>query len=268
MPSFRSLVLLHGYAFLFWYVFAVQAGLPIPADPILLVMGAAVGDRLYSFVPALLLASLAALAGDWIWYELGRWRGRSILSLLCRLSLEPDTCVRKTEINFSRRGAWTLLFSKFVPGMSLISTPLAGAIKMPRWHFLLADGLGSVAWCGGYLALGVLFHKQISEVLILLGLFGRRATEVLLVLLLLFVGWRYGQRRRFRRQLRINRITPKDAFALIEGGEPVTIIDLRSPKEIDDTREKIAGAMILRPSDLRSRAHEIPDSHQTILYCT
>ena len=268
MPSFSSLILLHGYAFLFWYVLAVQLGFPIPADPVLLIMGAAVGDSLYRFFPALLLASFAAVIGDWIWYELGRWRGRSILALLCRLSLEPDTCVRKTELGFMKRGAWTLLISKFLPGVSLVSTPLAGAIKMPRLKFLLADAGGALLWCGAYLLAGMLFHKQISELLILLGLFGRRASEVLLALLILFVALRYGQRRRFRRQLRINRVTPKQAFALIGDGSPVTVVDLRSPKELEQTGLKIAGARVIRPAELRSRSHEIPDDHEVILYCT
>lgn len=268
MPSFSSLVLQHGYAFLFVYVFAVQLGLPVPADPLLVIMGAAVGDRLYNFFPALLLATSAAVAGDWVWYELGRWRGRPVLSFLCRFSLEPDTCVRKAELGFMKRGAPTLLFSKFVPGMSLISTPLAGAIKMPRARFLMADAAGAALWCGAYLALGVLFHKQVSLLLVWMGLFGRRAGEVLLLLLIAFIGWRYGQRRRFRRQLRINRISPTEALALMESGRSVTTVDLRNVKELEETGLKIAGARIVRPAELRLRSHEIPDDHSVILYCT
>ena len=268
MPSFKSLVLLHGYAFLFCYLLAVQSGLPIPADPVLLIMGAAIGDGLYSFAIALPLAVIAALIGDWLWYELGRWRGRSILRLLCKLSLEPDTCVRKTEVGFMKNGAWTLLFTKFVPGTSLIATPLAGAIRMPRWRFLLADAAGSTLWCGTYLLAGILFHRQISELLVLAGLFGRRAGEVAIALLLLYLIWRYAQRRRFRRQLRIGRITPQEAYALITGGQPVTVADLRSPKEIEQTGIKIAGARVLRPAELRTRSHEIPETHEVILYCT
>ncbi len=268
VPSFRALVLLHGYAFLFCYVFAVEAGVPVPSDPVVLIMGAAVGDGRYSFGIALLLAMMAVLLGDMLWYELGRWRGRSVLALLCRFSLEPDTCVRKTELGFMKRGAWSLLFIKFVPGMSLISTPLAGAMKMPRWRFLLADAAGSAIWATSYLLVGVFFRREIDEVILTLGLFGRRAGQVLALLLAGYLAWRYFQRWRFRRELRINRIGPQEAFELMQGEQPVIMVDLRTPAEIKRTGHKIQGARILRPAELRSHFEEIPRSHEVILYCT
>ena len=268
MPSFRSLILLHGYAFLFCYVFAVQAGVPVPADPVLLIMGALVGDGHYSFVVALLLVLTAALAGDLLWYELGRWRGRSVLKLLCKYSLEPDTCVRKTELGFMKRGAWTLLFTKFVPGSSLISTPLAGAIKMPRWRFLLADGLGTALWSTAYLATGVLFHREIDRMILLLGLFGRRAGLILILLLGSFILWRYFQRLRFRRRLRIDRVSPEEAYSMMGSDAPPMIVDLRSPAEVEKTGQKIISAQVLRPAELRAHFEEIPRGREVILYCT
>ncbi len=268
MPSFRSLVLLHGYAFLFCYVFAVQAGVPIPSDPVLLIMGAAVGDGHYSLALAFIVSVTAALLGDLLWYELGRWRGRSVLKLLCKFSLEPDTCVRKTELAFMKRGAWTLLFTKFVPGTSLISTPLAGAIRMPRWRFLLADAAGAALWSAAYLVTGVLFHRQIDRVIILLGLFGRRAGFVLALLFGAFVAWRYFQRVRFRRQLRINRMSPKETYSMMSNDPPPIIVDLRSPSEVERTGQKIAGARVLRPAELRTHFAEIPQDRFVILYCT
>lgn len=268
MPSFRALVLLHGYAFLFCYVLAVQAGVPMPSDPVLLIMGASVGDGRYSFVIALLTGVSAALLGDLWWYELGRLRGRSILTLLCKFSIEPDTCVRKTELGFMKRGAWTLLFVKFIPGMSLISTPLAGAMKMPRWRFLLADAAGATLWCTAYLSAGAIFRHQIDELIVALGLFGRRAGVVLALLLALFVGWRFLQRWRFRRQLRINRGSPAEAYEMLLGHTPVTMVDLRSPAEIESTGLKIQGARIMRPAELRAHFQELPPGHEVILYCT
>jgi membrane protein DedA with SNARE-associated domain len=268
VPSFRFLLLRHGYAFLFCYVFCVQTGIPIPADPLLLIMGALVGDHVYSFWPSLVTAMAAALAGDCIWYELGRIRGRSVLALLCKLSLEPDTCVRKTEGGFTKRGAWTLLFAKFIPGMSLVSMPLAGAIKMPRWRFFLADAAGCALWCSAYLLAGRLFHKQVTMLIDMLGLLGRRAGLIVLGLIAIYVAVKYFQRWRLRRELRVNRVTPEEAFALINGETPVTIVDLRNPVEIELDGLKIAGALIVRPDDLRSRSHEIPQGNEVILYCT
>ncbi len=268
VPSFRSLVLLHGYAFLFCYVFAVQAGVPLPSDPLVLIMGASVGDGHYSFPVALAVIVSAALLGDLLWYELGRWRGRSILKLLCRFALEPDTCVRQTELGFMKRGAWTLLFTKFIPGTSLVSTPLAGAIKMPRWRFLVADAAGATLWSSAYLTVGFLFHREVDKVIVFLGLFGRRATLVIAVLVGAFIAWRYFQRVRFRRQLRINRITPREVYAILEIHPPPIIVDLRSLAEVERTGQKILTARVLRPAELRTHFADIPPDREVILYCT
>lgn len=266
--SFRYLLLYHGYLLLFVYVLAVALGLPIPADPLLLLMGAMVGNHRYLFAASLLAAVLPSLIGDILWYELGRFRGRSILGLLCKLSLEPDTCVRKTEAAFAKRGSGALLFAKFVPGMSLISVSLAGISRMRYWRFLLVDAAGCGLWAGGYLFLGRVFHRQVDALILLLGLFGRRAGLVILALIALYVAAKYLQRRQFIRKLRMDRITPHQARELLESGSPVTVIDLRHPAEVEREGIKIVGALVLRPDELRSRSGEIPRNQEIILYCT
>lgn len=266
--SLRSLLLGHGYAFLFCYVFCVQAGMPVPADPVLLVMGALVGDGRYLLALSIAAGTVAALAGDLLWYELGRRKGAAVLGLLCKLSLEPDTCVRKAENGFAKRGAWSLVFAKFVPGLSLVSVPVAGAIRMPAVRFLAADGLGSLAWCAAYILLGRIFHREVDVVIARLGLFGRRAGITVGILIGAYVGLRYLQRWAFIRRLRVNRISPGEAFALMESGRPVTVVDLRHAAEIERSGLKIAGARVLTPDDLRSRSHEIPAENEIILYCT
>jgi membrane protein DedA with SNARE-associated domain/rhodanese-related sulfurtransferase len=265
--SFRNLLLRHGYAFLSGYVLAVQAGLPIPADPLLLIMGALVADRFYSFRMSLVSAVLASLVGDCIWYELGRLRGRRVLALLCKFSLEKDTCVQKTESQFLRRGAWTLLFAKFVPGVSLLSVPMAGATRMPRWRFLLADTAGCALWSTAYLSAGVLFHRQVNQLIVWLGLVGQRAGVIVALLIAAYIGFKLLQRWRFRRELRINRVSPERALELMEAAEQVIMVDLRHPKEIEQEGFKIAGALILRPEDLRT-PDKIPTSQEVILYCS
>jgi membrane protein DedA with SNARE-associated domain/rhodanese-related sulfurtransferase len=266
--SIRNLLLHHGYFFLFAYIFAVQVGVPIPADPLLLLMGALVGNHLYQFWSAAGIAVLAAVAGDYIWYELGRWRGKQILALLCKLSLEPDTCVRKTEVVFGKRGAAALLFVKFVPGMGLVSMPLAGMVGMERWRFLLADAAGSFLWSGVYLLAGWVFHRQVDAVVVFIGLFGRRAGLVVAYLLLLYIAFKYFQRWRFRRELRINRITPSALREMLSAGREITVIDLRHPAEIERDGMKLAGARVIRPDELRTRSAEIPRGRDIVLYCT
>jgi len=268
VPSFRSLLLRHGYSFLFGYVFGVSAGIPIPADPLLLIMGALSGDGRYSLFASLAFAVAAALAGDWLWYEVGRLRGRSVLGLLCRFSLEPDSCVRSTELAFRKRGARALLFAKFVPGMSLVSMPLAGASGMPRWRFLLADAAGILLWAVTWLVAGFVFHHQVDDIILWLGLFGRRAGLSVLLLIALYIAIKYFQRWRFLRQVRTNRVTPQEVQEMLEAGLQITIVDLRHPDDVAREGLKLPGALVLTPEDLRSRSHQIPDDQEIILYCT
>ncbi|MFL6354031.1 MAG: VTT domain-containing protein [Bryobacteraceae bacterium] len=253
---------------LFLYMLLVGVGVPIPADPLLLLTGAMVGNHDYSFFKSLVVAVIPALFGDMVWYQVGRLRGRSVLGLLCRLTLEPDTCVRKTERAFAKRGARALLFAKFVPGVSVVSVSLAGISKMRIWRFLLADAAGWTLWAGTYLLIGRIFYRQVDAVILLLGLLGRRAALLLAVLIAAYVAVKYWQRRRFLRKLRINRITPHELRDLLERGQPVTIIDLRHPADVERAATKIAGALVLPPDDLRSRSDEIPRDQEIILYCT
>ncbi len=268
MFSFHNLLLHHGYALLSVYVLVVSLGLPMPIDPLYLMLGAQAGDHHYSFSLLLMSAIAPALFGDVLWYQIGKYKGHSVLSLLCKLSLEPDTCVRKTESAFSARGSNALLISKFVPGMSLASVTLAGISRMPFGRFLAADAAGCALWAGAYLTVGWLFHKQVDTLIKALGLYGRRAGLAILTILLLYLAYKYWQRWRFIRKLRINRVTPEQARDLLALGAGLTIIDLRHPAEVQRVGIKISSALVLRPEDLRSRSHEIPPEHEIILYCT
>lgn len=263
-----TLLLKHGYLLLFFYVLAVAIGVPIPGDPLLLLMGAMVGNRQYSFFACLPIAVAAALIGDLLWYELGRSRGRWVLRFLCKLSLEPDACVRKTETAFGKRGVAVLLFSKFVPGMGLLSVSLAGVSKIRYWRFLLADITGCTLWVGSYLLLGRTFHREVDVLIRWLGLFGRRAGVTVAILIALYILIKYLQRKRLIRKLRVDRITPSQALELITGEKPVTIVDLRHRAEVERDGVKIAGALVLRSDDLRADSRQIPPDREVILYCT
>lgn len=266
--SLRALLLQHGYVFLLCYVFCVQAGVPVPSDPLLLIMGALVGDGRYSFWMSIATATTGAVAGDLVWYELGKRKGAAVLGLLCKVSLEPDSCVRKAENGFARNGAWSLVLAKFVPGLSLVSVPVAGAIRMRTWKFLAADGFGAILWCTAYILAGRIFRREVNAVINLLGLLGRRAGVTVAVLIAAYVSFRYLQRRLFIRRLRVNRISPTEAFAIMNSGAAATVVDLRHAAEIERSGLKVAGARILTPDDLRSRSHEIPAENEIILYCT
>lgn len=268
MISFRSLLLQHGYALLVGYVFAGAVGSPTPVDPMLLVMGALIGTHEYSFLPAFAGALMASLGGDLLWYELGRRKGRSVLNLLCRLSLEPDSCVRVTEETFAKRGPRALLFVKFVPGLGLVSVALSGVTGVPFWTFLALDAAGTGMWIGSYLVLGIVFHRQVDELIIWLGLVGQRAGLTVALLLGSYLLFKYIQRRRQLRWVRINRISPHDVYDLLKAGSDVTILDLRVPAEVERSGVKIARATVISPNELRARSGEIPQGQEIVLYCT
>lgn len=258
----------HGYTVLFVWVFAEQIGLPLPAIPFLLAAGALAGLGQMNFALALLLAVAAAVLSDSIWYEIGRRRGAKVLNFLCKVSLEPDSCVRRTEGAFAKHGARSLLVAKFVPGLNTAAPPLAGVFGMRYSRFLLFDTIGSVFWAGGFLLLGWIFRHQFEAV-------AQRAVDLgswLLVLvvggLAAYIGWKYFQRQRFLRSLRIARISPDELKQKVDAGEEVLIIDLRHSSDFDAAPSIIPGAVHLAMEDLDAAQEAIPRDRDIILYCT
>jgi len=268
MNHFLTFLLRHGYSVVFAFVFAEQIGLPIPSTPVLLAMGALAGLGKLSFVAALTLGVAASLLADTLWYWLGRNRGYSVLNLLCKIALEPDSCVRKTENVFSRYGAGSLLFAKFVPGLSTAAPPLAGLFRMRLWRFWLADGAGALLWVGGFSGLGFVFREQLEDVAMWALGMGRWLGIVLVALLAVYILWHIWQRQRFLRKLRIARVTPEELLRKIEAGEPLMIVDLRTALDVETEGHKLPGALVMAPEQLEARNQEIPRDRDIILYCT
>src|SRR5256712_10764217 len=192
--------LLHrGYVLLLGCVFAEQVGLPIPSMPLLLAAGALAGTGHLIFFASLFYVILAAVTADSIWYQLGRRKGIRILQLLCKISLEPDSCVRRTEGFFSTQGARSLLLAKFLPGLSTVAPPLAGIFHMRSRRFLLFDALGSLLWAGTFLGLGYLFSGQIERVAEHLASLGGWLLVLLLGVLAAYITYKFVARQRFLR---------------------------------------------------------------------
>ena len=190
-------------------VFLEQLGLPIPAMPLFVVAGALVAQgRLAG--PQLLLAVLgAALLADTLWFFLGRKYGWHILRFLCGLSLSADTCVRKTSSAYDRFGLRALLFAKFIPGLSAVSVPVAGALKAPFLRFLGYDAAGTLIWAGTGIGLGAVFHEQVEVVLDLLRRFGTGALGILASAFAVYVAFRLWRRQQTLATLRMARLTPR-----------------------------------------------------------
>jgi membrane protein DedA with SNARE-associated domain len=258
----------HAYAVVFAFVLSEQIGLPIPALPVLLAVGALAGLGKLSLATALAMATAASVLSDSFWYELGRLRGHSILKLLCRISLEPDSCVRRTEDVFSRSGASTLIVAKFVPGLSTVAPPMAGVIGMAWWQFLLCSAAGAVLWAGAGLGAGWLFRSEIEHVAALASRMGGWLVVALAASLAAYLAWKWIERRRFMRQLRMARIRPEELHRRMQSGEKVVIVDLRHSLTFQGEAITLPGAIHLLPEELEAREQDIPRDREVVLYCS
>ena len=210
MDDLTQFLIRHGGLVLFAVVLAEQVGLPIPAVPVLLAAGALAGAGKMNLALAIVWGLTACFIGDLIWYYLGRYRGRQVLSLLCRISLEPDSCVRRTEDLFVRQGMRSLIIAKFIPGLGTITPALAGLFKVRIARFLLYDGAGASLWSLSYLAAGYLFSEELERMVAYASRMGSYLLLLVIALFVLWIGLKYVQRRRFLKQLVIARITPEE----------------------------------------------------------
>ncbi len=188
---------------LFAVVFADQVGLPIPAVPVLLAAGALAGAGQMNLGMAVGLSVAACLVGDFIWYYLGRYRGRHVLNVLCRISFEPDSCVRRTETFFGLHGMRSLVLAKFIPGVSTVTPALAGLFNVSVERFLLYTGLGALLWTVAYIAPGYLFSDQLEQIAAQAARFGGSLVVVIVGALALYIVYKYVHRQLLLRKLRI-----------------------------------------------------------------
>lgn len=268
MDETLHFILRHGYAVLAVWVFAEQFGFPISSIPILLAAGALAGSGNMGLAGVVLIPVVGSLLADAIWYEIGRYKGSRVLKVLCRISIEPDSCVRNTENLFARRGANALVLAKFVPGLSVAAPPLSGMLGMRISRFLLFDGLGALAYIGTFVGLGFIFSHQLEDVARVALKLGAGLLALLVGGLVLYVVWKYVQRQRFIRSLRVNRITPEELKEKLDSGEEIVVVDLRHSMDFESDPVTIPGALYLPSEELSQRYKEIPKDRELILFCT
>ena len=269
MNEIIDLFIRHGAGVAFVVAFLEQIGAPVPALPILIIaagISAATGGNLL-LLGILIIAG--ALLADLIWFALGRLYGYRMIALLCRVSLSPDSCVRKTEELYTRFGLASLVISKFIPGFSLVAPPLAGALPRIRFvTFFLFDLLGSALWAGSALIVGILFHNQIDYVLEQISEHARTAGILIFGALALFVLYKWWQRRRFFKALRMARISVEELREKLRTGAALVILDVRSAVEQEMDPGKIPGAVMMRPEQIETELNALPPHHELVLYCT
>jgi len=258
----------HGYSLLFGWVLVEQMGLPIPALPLLIAAGALAGSGKIDLALAVSLALVAVILADLFWYSLGRYRGGRILKLLCRISLEPDSCVRRTENLFVRHGAHSLLVAKFVPGLNTAAPSLAGIFRMPVRRFMIFDSLGGFLWVATFAGLGFIFSDQLEQIASHAMRWGGWLVAVLAGSLAAYILWKYIQRRRFLHRLRIARISPKELMDKLTAREQISIVDLRQPIDIEAFPRILPGALRIAMEEIEDRHGEIPRDRDVVLYCS
>ncbi|HEX3175720.1 MAG TPA: VTT domain-containing protein [Methylomirabilota bacterium] len=268
MDAIADALARHGYLIVFGWVLAEQIGLPLPAVPFLLAAGGLAGTGRLSFAVVLVAAGTASLISDTIWYWIGRRGGMRVLGWLCRISLEPDSCVRRTERNFSAHGAPSLLVAKFIPGFNTAAPPLAGIVRMPLATFVLFTAAGGLIWAGAWVALGWIFTDQLEIVAAYAQRLGGRVGFMIVAGFAAYIAYKYVARRRFLRKIRIARITPEELKRRLDAGENIVVVDVRDRLDFDAEPTIIPGALHLATDELDARYREIPRERDIVLYCT
>jgi len=273
MPIALGLFVKYAYLILFVWVLVEQLGLPIPSIPLLLTAGTLSAAHKLSASAALVCVLGACIVSDSMWYLLGRSYGNKVLKLLCRFSLEASTCVTKTEGYFTKRGPVTLLFAKFVPGLSTVAAPIAGQTGMPFGRFLSYDLAGSVLWAGAYLLAGMFFGDIAKKSAVFFHLLGHFAGALFILMVVGFFTQRVVKQRRFVANVRRMRLEPEELMAMITEAEKTGecapfIVDLRHPLDYLPDPRVLPGAVRVGPAELALHSERIPRDRDVILYCT
>ena len=266
MREVLDFLIRHGYVVIGSAVFAEQLGIPVPSMPVLLAAGAVAGNGALNPAACIIIAMTAAMLGDLFWFLLGRRYGGAVLGILCRISLEPDSCVERTESVYIKSGTWALVFAKFVPGLNTVMTPLAGRFHLATSRFLLFDGLGALLWATSYVVLGWLFRTQLERLADFFLRMGAGFGIVVVVSLAAYIGYRYWHRRVLYRELRMSRIAPWELKDRIDKGEDLLLIDLRNP--VDRDEGVIPGSTLMSVRELLCDTPPVLFNSEVVLYCS
>ena len=267
MRDLIPLLIAHGALIVFLITLAARAGAPVPAAPLLVVAGGVSMAGQMSLVVCLLASVVANVLGDAIWYQAGRWRGHRVMKLLCKISLSPDTCVRQSEGILSRWGGSSLIAAKFLPGISVVAAPMAGALGMSWVRFIAYDIGASLIWTIVFLSLGMAFAGQIVVVLDFMTEFGTIAAIVIAIVLAMMIVYRYLRRRWMLSDRYAPRIAVNELRELIRRGESPIVIDVRSSVAMLADGRRVPGAMVATLAQLPTTALELPRDREVVLYC-
>ncbi len=271
MQELIALMVDHAIAVVFVTSFAARIGLPVPAAPVLVVAGGLAAVAEPTLLAAMVVAAVIAnVLGDGVWFYTGRIYGYRFMRLLCRISISPDSCVQRSETLIGRWGGMSLVAAKFVPGVSVVAPPMAGALGMSTPRFLAFEIAAALLWAGVFLGLGWLFREQIEAVLDALANAGGIATAALVAVLAAMLAMRWWRRREMLRITRMPRASIQELLALMEGEAPPIVVDVRGEAGVQVDPRRIPGALQIPLKALQQRRADLPfedRGREIILYC-
>jgi membrane protein DedA with SNARE-associated domain/rhodanese-related sulfurtransferase len=268
MPIAISFFLKYGYFILFLWVLVEQLGVPVPSVPILLTAGTLTATHKMNLPLVLVAIVFGSLISDSLWYWMGKKYGGAVVKLLCRLSMESNTCVRRTEGYFTKHGASALLVAKFLPGFGSVAAPIAGQTGMAYRLFAVYDTAGILLWALSFTLGGRFFGDVLKRHPNALAWVAQFGFLLFVLLLLAFFIWRFFRQRAFLREIRMARMEPQELKEMLERGQPVYIVDLRHPLDYLPDPRTLPGAVLLSPDRLMAHCSEIPRDRDVVLFCT
>jgi membrane protein DedA with SNARE-associated domain/rhodanese-related sulfurtransferase len=256
-----------GVMLVFLAVLLEQGGLPLPAAPILVSAGALAETGVLRPELILLAAFAACFIADQMWFYLGRHYGRRVLARVCRISLSPDTCVRKTDDLITRHGPAVLLVAKFIPGVSAVAIPTAASMGLPWRRFFAFDALGCLLWSGAYVGIGMIFSREVNRLLGMMDVIGSWSIAAVVALFALYIAWKLAHRWRLKRLHRLVRISPSEIVALLDSEPELVIVDARSALARSEDPRELPRSVVLGER-VPTEALEDRRGHIIVTFCT
>ncbi len=270
MNDLLSVMARHGYALTFVMLFGESIGFPFPASIALVAAGAAIASHTFSVLGILFAALIALLIGDTAQFWLGRYTGWALLGFLCRLSMNPETCILRSAESFYKRGKMTLVIAKFIPGVNTMAAPLAGSMKMRFGQFLRLDFAGSLLYTTTYLLIGYLCRDFLAATLRSFYAAGRAMEVIVIAALVAYAVYRIVQFRKYRKYDVVPRVQVQQLAERLAAGEGdrIQIVDVRSHGYYDIGAERIHGSIRIEPNNLDEEIKNLPKDKDIYLYCT
>lgn len=270
MTDLLAIMALHGYTLVFVLLLAEAVGFPFPAAIALVAAGAAVSSHAMSFGVVLAAGVVALLIGDSAQFWLGHFTGWALLGFLCRLSMNPETCILRSAESFYKRGKMTIVIAKFIPGVNTMAAPLAGSMKMRFGQFLRLDLAGSLLYASTYLLVGFLGRDFLAAILNGFHAAGRAMEIIVVVAIVAYAIYRFIQFRKYRSYSVVPRVQVQELAARLqsEGASRVQIVDVRSHGYYDIGSERIQGSIRIEPNNLEEELKHLPKDKDIYLYCT